>query len=88
MTITKSSSAAARTRRRFGNASTCPYGAFRHVTKSSSAAGRTRRRRGNTSTCPYGAFRPNGQVLVLPSRRLVRPAVDDNFATMTSETNS
>ena len=53
--ITKSSSAAGRTRRRLGNTSTCPYYAFRHMTKSSSAAGCTRRRLGNTSTCPYYA---------------------------------
>ena len=31
--ITKSSSAAGRTRRRLGNTSTCPCGVFRHITK-------------------------------------------------------
>ena len=78
-------SAAGRTRRRLGNTSTCPRGAFRHITKSLSAARRTRRRPGNTSTCPQGAFlcsmskRIYRQVLVLPSRRLVRPAADDDF---------
>ena len=54
---TKSSSAAGRSRRRLGNASTCAYGVFWYLTKSSSAAGRTRRQLGNTRTSPYGAFR-------------------------------
>ena len=54
---TKSSSAAGRSRRRPGNASTCPCGVFWYLTKSSSAAGRTRRQLGNTRTSPYGAFR-------------------------------
>ena len=49
--LTKSSSASGRIRRRLGNTSTGPYGAFRHITKSSSAAERTRRQLGNTSTC-------------------------------------
>ena len=55
--ITKSSSAAGRTRHRLGSTRTCPYYAFRHIAKSSSAAGDTRHRLGNTSTCPYYAFR-------------------------------
>ena len=54
---TKSSSAAGRSRRWLGNASTCPYGVFWYITKSSSAARRTRRQLGNTSTSPYGTFR-------------------------------
>ena len=54
---TKSSSAAGRSRRRLGNASTCAYGVFWYLTKSSSAAGRTRRQLGNTRTSPYGALR-------------------------------
>ena len=41
--LTKSSSAAERTRRLLGNTSTCPH-VLRHVKKSSSAAGHTRRR--------------------------------------------
>ena len=60
--------------------------AFRHIIKSSSAAGRTRCWFGNTITCPaaddsFGICqkRTYGFVLVFPSRRLVRPAVDDAF---------
>ena len=67
-----------------------PIRAFRHITKSSSAAGRTRRRLGNTSTCPYVHFDIEQMTLLyvkehlwtlflLPSRRLVRPAADDDF---------
>ena len=78
MYITKSSSAAGRTRPWLGNTTTCPYYGFRQITKSSSAAECTRRRLNKPSTCPYYAFR-YGQVLVLPSRRLVRPAADDDF---------
>ena len=40
--------------------------AFRHITKSASAAGHTSKR-----MC--------GQVLVLPSERLVHPAASDDF---------
>ena len=50
--------------------------------KSSSAAGRTRRRLGNTSTCPYVCFnieKSHHQLFVLPTRRLVRSAADDDF---------
>ena len=47
--LTKSSSAAGRTRRRIGNTSTCQYGAFRHITKSSVAAGLLFSHRSNIS---------------------------------------
>ena len=61
---------------------------IQYKTKSSSAAGRTRRQLGNTSTCSYGRFRddyvicrngPYRQVLVLPSRRLVCPAAENDL---------
>ena len=49
---------------------------FRHIKKSSSAAG-------NTSPAAdddcYISKRTGGQVLVLPSRRLMHPAADDEF---------
>ena len=63
----KSSSATRRNRRRLGNTSTYPQGAFWRKTKSSSAAERTRHRLDNA---------PCGQVLMLPSRCLVRPAAE------------
>ena len=63
----KSSSATRRNRRRLGNTSTYPQGAFWHKTKSSSAAERTRHRLDNA---------PCGQVLMLPSRCLVHPAAE------------
>ena len=67
------SSAAGRTRRRPGSKH-MSIRAFRHITKSSTVAGRT--------CCGLDvglSKRTYGHVLVLPSRRLVRPAADDGF---------
>ena len=48
-------------------------------TKSSTAARSTRRRLGNTSHICYMSKLTYGHVLVVPSRRLVRPIADDDF---------
>ena len=54
--LTKSSSAAGRTRLWLGNTSTCTQRAFWHIARLSTAAGCPRRWLGNTSTCPQRAF--------------------------------
>ena len=56
-----------------GRSSVAQKSGLKFRRKSSAAAGRPRRRHGYTSTCPYG------HVLVLPSRRLLLPAADDEF---------
>ena len=90
--LTKSSSAAGRTRLWLGNTSTCTQRAFWHIARLSTAAGCPRRWLGNTNTCLQRAFWRLIMTLldiethvwastcvVEPTFTVLRPVVGDHF---------